>query len=163
MSGHLAIRSSSKCDDQAVSDEATVRRRFENALDQILALPGILPGVAAIALVGSSARGAARQDSDIDVVLLTALREVALTADVWLPVFGGGATLVRSADFGAIQERRVRLSNGLVIEVGVGEPAWATARPVDPGTERVTRDGMLPIHDPNRLLADLIRTVKQSM
>ncbi len=67
-------------------------------------------------------------------------------------MFGDEVDIVRTADFGAIQERRLRLPTGLVIEVGIAEPSWAATDPLDAGTGRVVRDGMVPLHDPHGLL-----------
>ncbi len=35
--------------------------------------------------------------------------------------------------------------------------AWAGTEPVDPGTRRVVTDGVRVLHDPEQLLADLVR------
>jgi hypothetical protein len=67
--------------------------------------------------------------------------------------------VVRTADFGAIQERRLRLTNGLVIEVGIAKPSWADANPLDAGTERVVRDGLVRLYDPDGLLATLLDAI----
>lgn len=63
-------------------------------------------------------------------------------------MFGNEVDIMRAADFGAIQERRLRLPNGLVIGVGIGEPSWADTDPLDVGTERVVRDGLIALDDP---------------
>ena len=117
------------------------------------------PDVVAIALVGSWGRGAGRPDSDVDLVVLTHRPTPLLETDDWYQVFGPQAVLVRSADFGAIQERRLRLPGGLEVEIGVGSPSWADSDPVDPGTRRVVLDGLVPLYDPAHLLAGLIPAV----
>ena len=110
--------------------------------------------VVAAAIVGSWARGAAREDSDVDVVLLT--EDVsAFEADGWIAELAPAAELVRTAEWGAIAERRLCLPSGLEIEVGIGHPSWARAAPVDPGTRAVVRDGPRPVFDPRGLLAEL--------
>ena len=89
---------------------------------------------------GREPRGA---DSDLDLVVLTEQPSVALCTSDWIAVFGDEVDIVRTADFGAIQERRLRLPTGLVIEVGIAEPSWAASDPLDAGTGRVVRDGIV--------------------
>jgi hypothetical protein len=83
----------------------------------------------------------------------------ALDTTVWFSAFGENVDLVRCSDFGAIQERRLRLGDGLLVEVGIGSPDWAAVNPVDPGTARVVRDGFLSLYDPNGVLAVLRRAI----
>ncbi|SHH10705.1 Nucleotidyltransferase domain-containing protein [Jatrophihabitans endophyticus] len=125
-------------------------------------LTGTVPGVVAVGLAGSWARGTARPDSDVDLVALTDRPERLLGTHDWFAAFGPGAELVRSADFGAIQERRLRLPDGLVVEVGVGSPSWAATDPLDAGTARVVRDGFVALADPAGLLAALVAAVRSS-
>lgn len=139
-----------------MSETAEPRRRVEAVITQALALPQVLPGIIAIALVGSWARNAARADSDVDLIVLTDQPWVALRTTKWISVFGVEVDIVRTADFGAVQERRLRLPNGLVVEVGIGVPSWADTEPLDPGTERVVLGGLVPLHDPRGLLSTLL-------
>jgi predicted nucleotidyltransferase len=111
--------------------------------------------IVAVALVGSWARGAAGPDSDIDVVVLTDDPAAYLERDDWVEELAPGARLVRTGDWIAIVERRLRLASGLEVEVGIGRPSWAGISPVDPGTQRVVRDGMRPLYDPRGVLATL--------
>jgi predicted nucleotidyltransferase len=111
--------------------------------------------VVAVAIVGSWAGDSAREDSDVDVVLLTDDVSVFLEADGWIAEFAPAAELIRKAEWGAIAERRLRLPSGLEIELGVGPPSWAWTAPVDAGTRAVVRDGLWPVFDPCGLLAEL--------
>lgn len=112
--------------------------------------------IVAVAFVGSWARGTATEGSDLDVVVLTEAVSEFLEDDCWLREVAPSGKLVHTADWGAIQERRVRLPSGLEIELGLGEPSWAGTSPVDAGTEAVVRDGLSPIYDPRGLLAGLV-------
>jgi predicted nucleotidyltransferase len=112
--------------------------------------------VAAVALVGSWARGAERPDSDLDLVVLTDDPAGYLERDDWVEELQPGAELVATRDWGTIVERRIRLPSGLEVEVGIGRPSWADTSPVDPGTRRVVRDGMQALYDPRGMLAALI-------
>lgn len=118
-----------------------------------------LPDVVAVALAGSWARGAGWPGSDVDLVVLTGNPVVMLESEDWFALFDPLAELVRQRDFGAIQERRLRLPSGLVVEVGIGNPSWASTDPVDHGTRRVVSDGILPLCDRLGLLRALVLTV----
>jgi uncharacterized protein len=126
-----------------------------DALAGVRRLPAFKPDIVAIGLVGSWARGDGRTDSDVDVVVLTTSPQSLLETDDWYSLIHPKAVLVRAEDFGAVQERRLRLPDGLEVEVGVGAPSWAETASVDPGTRRVVADGLSIIHDPGGLLARL--------
>lgn len=135
------------------------RRRVDKALVHALNLPKLLHDIVAIALVGSWARDAGRDNSDLDLVVLTDRPDIALSSDGWTSVFGETVEVVRRADFGRLQERRLRLADGLVVEICIGDRTWANTSAVDEGTERVARDGLRPLHDPHGLLQKLLGTV----
>jgi uncharacterized protein len=119
------------------------------------------PDVHAVALVGSHARGTARPDSDVDLVVLTD-RPDAYAGTSWAAeALGAGATDVRTRRWGPLLERRFLLPGGLVVDCGLAPPTWA-ALPVDPGTARVVADGFVVLHDPHDLLARLVRAVAGS-
>ena len=117
------------------------------------------PGTTGAALVGSWARAEGRPDSDVDIVLLTEQPEGLLRDDAWHRTFGAEVQLVRASDFGALQERRLRLASGLDVEVCIGRPSWAEAEPLDEGTRRVVEDGMHVLWDPSGRLAALAAAV----
>jgi hypothetical protein len=106
-------------------------------------------------MVGSHARGAARDDSDVDLVLLLRDPEPFLSSRAWFDAFGEGSRLIRSEHFGGVQERRFRLSDGHVVELCVGPVAWASVDPVESGTAEVVRGGFQVLHDPDGLLRAL--------
>jgi peptidase E len=124
------------------------------AIRAATALAEAEPSVRAVALVGSWARGAARADSDLDLVVLADQAEGLLARSDWLGAFGS-AGLVGGRDFGAVRERRLRLPSGFEIEVCVGAPSWADV-PADPGTARIALDGLVPLYDPNGILRRLL-------
>jgi predicted nucleotidyltransferase len=117
------------------------------------------PNIVAIGLAGSWARGKGGPDSDVDLIVLTRAPAELLDDDRWIALFDTRASLVSTRDFGAIQERRLRLADGLEVEVGVGRSEWASTGPVDEGTARVASDGIVPIFDPDGLLAGLLAEV----
>ncbi len=68
--------------------------------------------------------------------------------------------VVRHAEWGALTERRLQFPSGFEGEMGFVERSWAATDPVDSGTaEVVTGGALLPIYDPEGLLAQLARTV----
>lgn len=114
------------------------------------------PDVVAVGLAGSWARGAARADSDVDLVLLTDVPERWIRADDWIPAAVGQDVMpVRTQAWGVLTERRVRLASGLEVELGIVPREWAT-EPVDDGTARVVRDGFRVLHDPVGVLSRLL-------
>lgn len=126
----------------------------ERVAQLLMAWAATEPQVRALGIVGSWARGAARLDSDVDIMLLSEHPEHFTGSDAWLEAIGDG-TLVRRAGFGVITERRIRLPSGLELEFGIGPLSWARTDPVDPGTRQVVRAGMRALHDPDGLLARL--------
>ena len=118
------------------------------------------PDVKGVAVVGSWARGVVRMDSDIDLVVLTDRRQRYLEDRDWIEqACGQQAELVRTQDWGALSERRVRIASGLEIEFGFASPSWAATDPIDPGTVEVVRRGCAPILDESALFARLIDAV----
>lgn len=123
-----------------------------------------LDDVLAVGLTGSWAAARASADSDVDLVVLTSRR--ADRADRaagtgWLVgLCGPGTDVVRVRDWGPhLTEVRVALPDGLEVEVGLADPAWAAVDPVDPGTERVVADGWVTLDDPSGTLAPLMHAL----
>lgn len=131
------------------------RREVASLLERASAWAAARDDIVAIALVGSWARDGARPGSDVDLIVLTEDPTAYTEREEWIDELAPGAELVRTGDWRAIVERRIRLRSGLEVEVGVGHPAWAATSPVDPGTRRVVGDGMRVVYDPRRLLAAL--------
>ncbi|GAA2281866.1 hypothetical protein GCM10010145_62000 [Streptomyces ruber] len=110
--------------------------------------------VAGLLLVGSWARDAARDDSDVDLVLLSddpSLYDVESLADQ-----SALGTFVTTRSWGPITEWRFVRESGLEIELCVGTPDWASTSPVDAGTRRVVSDGARSLYDPRGLIAEII-------
>ncbi|GGS25127.1 hypothetical protein GCM10010269_74710 [Streptomyces humidus] len=112
--------------------------------------------VAGLLLVGSCARGAARADSDVDLLLLSTAPDRYAEGDAWLPELSLGE-VVRVRAWGPLTEWRQVTASGLEVEMCVGPTAWARTDPVDAGTRRVVTDGARPLYDPAGILGALIR------
>ena len=129
-------------------------------LDRVTAWAAHQPTIAAGALVGSYARGEARPDSDIDVMLLCTEPRGLLTETSWIHRFGEVRTC-HTEDWGVVTSLRVHYRPRVEVEFGVTTLAWA-AVPIDPGTKHVVSQGMRILWDREGLLARLQEAVSAS-
>lgn len=137
---------------------AVRRREVAKLLDVIRAWAGRRREVRAVGIGGSWARGDPRQDSDVDIVVLTDSITAYTVTDGWIAELGAIA-IVRTQQWGSLTERRLALGSGLEVEFGVVLPTWASIAPLDPGTRGVVADGFEPVYDPNDIIAALVSTV----
>ena len=109
------------------------------------------PGIAAVALVGSYARGAATATSDIDLVLLASDPRKYLDDTGWVERFG--AVQQRQFEgYGKVTSVRVWYADGREVEYGLTDETWG-ADPADAGTQRVIADGMRVLFERKPLLS----------
>lgn len=137
------------------------RLRAEAAIGGITAWAQVQADVRGLALVGSYAYGRPRMASDVDIVLVAADKERHVRGLEWARSVDQRPRLIRCQDWGPLTERRVRLSSGLVVELGVVTAAWLSV-PLDPGTARVLRDGCRVLHDPENLFGAALRSTRSS-
>ncbi|MFD9395335.1 nucleotidyltransferase domain-containing protein [Streptomyces sp. NPDC060000] len=132
--------------------EAEMRR----VVDRVTRWAANRSDVVGLLLVGSCARGAARPDSDVDLVVLSTAPARYAEDDGWTrePALG---EVVRVQEWGPLTEWRYVTVSGLEVEVGVASVRWARIDPVDDGTRRVVTDGARPLYDPAGILGALIR------
>jgi uncharacterized protein len=123
-------------------------------LENVAAWASSRPGVRAVALIGSPAAGRARPDSEVDLVVL-ADDPGRLLGDGARPGVLGEPGRAAFEEWGAIASLRVRYRGGLEVEWGLGRSSWAASTPLDPGTARVAAGGLVPVHDPEGILAGL--------
>src|SRR5262245_4869441 len=121
----MAIRLSSMGTAQVVSD----------SLDCVTDWAAHQPTIAAVALVGSHARGEARPDSDIDLVLLCEEPHAFLADTSWIHRFGEVRTCY-TEDWGMVTSLCVHYRQSFEVEFALTTLAWA-GLPVDPGTQDV--------------------------
>lgn len=129
-------------------------------LDSIIAWAANQPHVTGIALVGSHARGEARLDSDIDLVLLCTKPDAFLSDTSWIQLFGEVKTC-HSEDWGLVTSLRVHYRDGLEVEFGMTTPVWAEL-PIDAGTTSVVAHGMRILWDREGALGRLLEAVAAS-
>ena len=107
--------------------------------------------ILAVALVGSHARGSAREDSDVDLVIISEVPQKYLAHTAWAKSFGVIAK-EQIEDYGMLISLRIWYENGLEIEYGFTTPAWA-ATPLDAGTKEVIKGGIKILFERTALLS----------
>ncbi len=115
------------------------------------------PDVKAIALVGSHARNAASEDSDLDLLILTTDVANYINDHAWVSQFGE-TTECRVEEWGKVTSLRTIYQHGLEVEYGFSTPDWAK-RPMDAGSLRVVTDGMKILFDAQNILSEIQREV----
>ena len=115
------------------------------------------PTLSGIALVGSHARGEARPDSDIDLVLLFTPPNAFLDNISWAQLFGEVAAC-QTEEWRRVTSLRGSYRNGLEVELGMTTPAWARF-PIDAGTRQVVSNGMRILLDKEGTLGRLLEAV----
>ena len=117
----------------------------EQLLRTAQAWAGDRPDVAAVFLVGSQARGQARPDSDVDLVILTSEPGRYFEDRTWLEAFGA-VERWQTEDWGRVQALRVWYRGGPEVEFGLTSADWAD-EPLDEGTRRVLQAGFVVVFD----------------
>ena len=134
------------------------REAVEQLLGRVAAWAAAQPDLVAVAVVGSQARGTARGDSDLDLVLLSWDPERYVQGEDWARELGAGE-VAATAHRGMLVEQRLKTAWGPELDVAIGSPRWASLAPLDVGTERVAREGLRIVYDPEGVLAALKRAV----
>lgn len=136
-------------------------RTAEAFLERFVAWASARAEIEAVVLVGSWARGDARPDSDVDLVIVAEAPERYERDLDWVHRFGEPAS-VALEDWGLVQSVRVHYRNGLEVEFGWTTDAWVNTDPVDPGTAAVIRNGARVLLDRAGRLSKLVASVRAS-
>src|SRR5262245_54321986 len=104
----MAIRLSSMGTVQVVAD----------FLERVTAWAAHQPTIAAVALIGSYARGEARPDSDLDLVLLCEAPHAFVADTSWIHCFGEVRTC-HTEDWGRVTSLRVHYTESFEVEFGL--------------------------------------------
>ena len=118
------------------------------------------PSILGLALIGSHARGVARADSDIDVMVLTQEPDLFLHSVAWIEDIDWGAAHSsiagwRDVQYGRVWSRHFRLADGSALELSFAEPNWAAVDPLDAGTRDAIAGGFRVLFDREHLLRQL--------
>lgn len=109
------------------------------------------PDILAVGVVGSVARGTARVDSDVDLVIVAKDPKRYLDQRDWVQHFGE----VRSAgveDYGLLVSLRVFYTDGREVEYGLTDARWI-AEPLDAGTQDVIAGGLRVLFERGDLMS----------
>jgi hypothetical protein len=107
--------------------------------------------IQAVGLVGSYARGTAKESSDVDLVVIARNPEEYLRSTAWAGHFGQ-VERQQTEDYGLLTSLRVWYADGKEVEYGFTDDRWA-ATPLDEGTRRVIADGMRVLFERAPLLS----------
>jgi predicted nucleotidyltransferase len=107
--------------------------------------------IRAVALVGSYAREAATEISDVDLVIIVEKPQEYIASTEWIRVFGK-AIAQKVEDYGKLISLRVWYESGLEVEYGFTTREWAKS-PLDKGTKQVIDDGMRVLFEKEVLLS----------
>jgi predicted nucleotidyltransferase len=110
--------------------------------------------IQAVGLVGSQARGNARVDSDVDLVIVADNPAVYLRDMDWTNRFGF-VDRQQMENYGIVQSLRVWYLHGLEVEYGLTDARWV-ALPLDAGTRTVIEDGMRVLFERGNILSSLL-------
>ena len=125
--------------------------RVRQFLDDVTRWASAHTDILALALVGTYARTAATETSDVDLVFITVDPDGYLGDQSWVQRFG----IVEKSqieNYGRLTSLRVWYRNGLEIEYGLTDERW-TAVPLDAGTQRVIGEGMRILFERGNLLS----------
>lgn len=124
---------------------------LERFLREVVAWAETDAEVHAVALVGSHARSAATESSDVDLVVLLRDPSTFLHDTTWTERFGP-VSRQSLEQYGRVTSVRVWYADGREVEFGLTDDGWS-ALPLDEGTRRVVADGMRVLFERDALLS----------
>lgn len=118
-----------------------------------------------LALVGSWAKGTARPDSDLDLVLITTHPQTYRRNGAWMteiPWSEAGFELAswQDKDYGAIWSRHLLLSPDAEVEMSFCSPGWASVAPMDEGTREVVTPACRVLTDKKGYWTRLLQAIR---
>ncbi|MCJ7513135.1 MAG: nucleotidyltransferase domain-containing protein [Anaerolineales bacterium] len=115
------------------------------------------PDAVAAVLVGSRARGTAKAESDLDIILLSRDPTRYLRDTSWAAAFGTPDRMQLEA-YGDVTSLRVWYRAGPEVEFGLTSAAWASD-PVDKRASQVIREGIRILADREGVLAARVQAI----
>lgn len=117
------------------------------------------PSCRALGLIGSWARGEARPDSDLDLIVLAEDLDRWVGSHAWLQRLTAALDFSpgepRMERYGAARSWRVMLGASVELELTFVDPSWAALDPIDEGTRLVVLGGLQALVDKDDRLATL--------
>ncbi len=127
------------------------RAEVEGFLTDFVAWAAARPDIQAVALVGSYARNAATDRSDVDLVIIADQPDAYVRERRWMEEFG--PVLRHQIEvYGLLMSLRAWYANGIEVEFGWTGERWA-AVPLDSGTREVIAGGLRVLFERRRLLS----------
>jgi len=136
--------------------------QLEQILAPISAWARARSDIHGLALVGSWARGSARRNSDIDLMLLAPEPQTFRCDEHWLSEIGWASGRIadwHDAEYGSAWSRHVALEPHSEIEFTFCTPSWAATDPIDVGTANVVSGGCRILVDKVQLFGNLLTAV----
>lgn len=113
-----------------------------------------------VALVGSHARNAAKEYSDIDLMIIVNDPQLYLQDISWISQFGKvKEDGIKDEDWGLVKTKRVFYKNEIEAEFNFVTEEWSRVNPVDTGTKKVMTDGNIVLVDKKGLLEKLNKSI----
>ena len=109
--------------------------------------------IESVIVVGSYARGTNKENSDLDIVIITSKKAEMVGNQEFTQNFGK-IDKKQTEYYGACTSIRVWYEGGKEVEFGLVEPSWISV-PLDAGTYKVLSDGYKIIIDKKRYFEDL--------
>lgn len=126
---------------------------MENLIQTIKAYAKNDAHIRSVLIVGSYARSANKEDSDLDLVIMTTNKQEMVEKPNFVNRFGK-VIKQQTEYYGACTSIRIWYEDGKETEFGLVEPSWISL-PLDKGTEKVLSDGYQIIIDKDQSL-DLV-------
>lgn len=116
----------------------------------------------AVALCGSWARGNAREDSDLDILIVARDPRKFRRVEKWIEELrfdeaGFSYAGHETATYGVAWSAHVELSPMAEVELTFVNPSWSEMHPVDESTRHVVSDAFEILVDKDALLSPLLR------
>lgn len=109
--------------------------------------------IESVLIVGSYARGTNKENSDIDIIIITSNKSEMVTDQLFTQAFGE-VHKQQTEYYGACTSIRVWYGDGKEVEFGIVEPSWISI-PLDSGTFKVLSDGYKLIVDKKKYFEKL--------
>ena len=126
---------------------------FEDFLNELKKYARNTSHIESIIIVGSYARGTNKENSDLDIVIITSNKSGMIANQDFTQDFGK-VYKQQTEYYGACTSIRVWYKDGKEVEFGIVEPSWISM-PLDTGTYKVLSDGYKIIIDKKRYFEDL--------